>query len=149
MIANLDSVQQAVDELLGRASGPLHFRLLMQPTVAAFLAVKAGLKDAREGQPAFLWEVVTNSDERRRLLQSAWKDVGKVFLLAVVLDVVYQLVALHAIRPLQTLLVAVVLALIPYLLLRGPVTRLARRGGRRSGGGKGTTSSYGGTAEAE
>jgi hypothetical protein len=130
MIANLDSLQQAVDELLGRASGPLHFRLLMQPAVAAFLAVKAGLKDAREGQPAFLWEVVTNSDERHRLLQSAWKDVGKVFLLA-----------LHAIRPLQTLIVALVLALVPYVLLRGPVTRLARRGRGTSGG-----SSYGGTS---
>jgi len=84
---------------------------------------------------------VTNSDERHRLLQSAWKDVGKVFLLAAVLDVVYQLVALHAIRPLQTLIVALVLALVPYVLLRGPVTRLARRGRGTSGG-----SSYGGTS---
>ena len=119
-------LQQTVSELLGRASGPLHFRLFIQPIVATVLAVKAGLKDARTGQPAFLWEVVTNPTERARLFRSGWKDVGKVFVLAAVLDVVYQLIALRGIRPLQTLIVATVLAIVPYVLIRGPVTRLTR-----------------------
>ena len=122
----LELLRRTVDELLGRASGPLHFRLLIQPTVAAFLAVRAGMRDARTGQPAFLWEVITNKDARGQLLRSGWKDVGKVFLIALVLDTVYQLIALRAVRPLQTLIVAVALAIVPYVLIRGPVTRLTR-----------------------
>jgi hypothetical protein len=127
MDAITEALSRAVAELLGRASGPFHLRLVIQPTVAAVLAIRAGLKDAREGRPPFLWTVATDPDARRHLLQSGWKDIAKVFTLALVLDTVYQLVALHGLRIVQTLLVAVVVAMLPYALLRGPVNRLARR----------------------
>lgn len=119
-------VQQFWDELIGRADGPLTLRLFLQPAMAAFFAIRAGLKDAREGRPAYLWSLVNNPEHRQRLLRDGWKDVSKVFLMAVVLDGVYQLIEIHRIRPLQLVLVPFVLALIPYLLLRGPVSRLAR-----------------------
>jgi hypothetical protein len=41
--------------------------------------------------------------------------------------VVYQVFVLRWIYPGQTLVVATTLAIIPYLLIRGPVTRIARR----------------------
>jgi hypothetical protein len=124
-------LSRGVEQLLGRASGPLHFRLVIQPIVATILAVRAGLKDAREGQPAFLWTALTNPAERKRLASSGWKDIGKVFILAIVLDTVYQVLVLRGFHVVQTLIVAVGVALLPYVLLRGPVTRLARGRARR------------------
>jgi hypothetical protein len=126
----VDELQRAVDELLGRASGPMHLRLIMQPIVASILATRAGLRDARTGGSPFFWTFLTVPGERKRLLGSAWKDIGKVFVVAILLDTVYQIIVLHAFRPLQTLIVAVILAVLPYVLLRGPVTRIAR-GARR------------------
>ena len=121
-----DLVQRFWDELIGRADGPLTLRLFLQPAMAAFFAVRAGVKDAREGRPAYLWSLVNHPKHRQQLLREGWKDVSKVFLMAVVLDGVYQLIEIHRIRPLQLVLVPFVLALIPYLLLRGPASRLAR-----------------------
>ena len=121
-----DSFSQAVQELLGRSSGPLHARLLIQPLVASVLAIKAGLRDAKAGDPPFLWTVLTKSDERKPLVRSAWKDISKLFIIAMVLDTVYQFLVLKEFRILQTLIVAIVVAVIPYSLLRGIVTRLAR-----------------------
>ena len=125
--AIVEMLKRAVEQLLGRASGPLHFRLVLQPIVAAAIAVRAGLKDARQGQPAFFWAVLTNEAERQRLLHSGWKDIVKIFVVAIVLDTVYQVIELRAFYIVQALIVAIVLAILPYVLVRGPVTRLKRR----------------------
>lgn len=112
-------------ELLGRSSGPLHLRLVIQPLVACILALVAGIGDAKARRPAFLWSAFTDPAERRILLKDAWSDVAKLFAAACALDVVYQVLALHAFRPIQTLVVATSLAVVPYVLLRGPIGRLA------------------------
>jgi hypothetical protein len=39
--------------LIGRADGPFTLRLILQPAVAAIFAMRAGLRDAREGRPPF------------------------------------------------------------------------------------------------
>lgn len=122
----LGALDRAVDELLGRASGPMHLRLVMQPLMASILAVRAGLRDARAGEAPFLWTFVTSPADRKRLARSAWKDMGKIFVVAILLDTVYQVIALHQFRVLQTLLVAVILAVVPYVLIRGPVSRIVR-----------------------
>jgi hypothetical protein len=41
------------ENLAGRVGGTLTFRLILQPTMAAILAIRAGLKDAREVRPAY------------------------------------------------------------------------------------------------
>ena len=48
------------------------------------------------------------------------------FLVAIVLDCIYQLVTVQFIYPLELLFTATLLALIPYILLRGPFNRIAR-----------------------
>lgn len=117
-------------ELLGRSSGPLHARLFLQPTIAVVLAIRAGLRDARSGNPAFLWGITAGSStERRPLIQSAWQDLAKMLVVAVAIDVVYTLVMLHAIRPVQTLIVVVALAVVPYTVARGLTNRVMRRSG--------------------
>jgi hypothetical protein len=103
----------------------MNFRLVIQPTVASVLAIRAGLKDAREGRPAFLWAAITNADCRHELLRQGSRDVGKVFVLAVVLDAVYQLIVQRGVFLLELVVVATLLAIVPYVLIRGPVSRLA------------------------
>jgi hypothetical protein len=113
-------------EILGRPEGPFAFRFYLQPLMALLFAVRDGIHDARAGRSAYLWSLLTES-RRRQLLREGWHSVGKVFVLAIVLDLLYQLVVLKGLRPLQTLLVAVALALVPYVLVRGPASRLFRR----------------------
>ena len=105
----------------------MDIRLVLQPAMATVLAIRAGLHDARSNRPPFLWTLVTDRGERRALLRSGWRDVGRVFVLAWLVDAVYQIVFLQAFRPLQGLLVAVVLAFVPYGVVRGLTTRLVRR----------------------
>jgi len=110
-------------DFLARFDGPLHFRLFVQPLMAIVFAVRDGIRDAREGRSAYLWTLLTDAAQRRYLLESGWKGISKVFVLAVALDVVYQLIVSREVKPVQALLTAAVLALIPYALLRGPVNR--------------------------
>jgi hypothetical protein len=119
------------ENLGGRIGGPLSFRLFLQPTIAVVLAVKAGLSDAQAGKPPYLWTIMTNADDRRDLLRNGWKSVTKVFVMALVIDVVYQLITARWVYPLESLIVAFVLACIPYLLVRGPVNRIASAGRRK------------------
>jgi hypothetical protein len=105
----------------------LKFRLLLQPAMAAFLAIRSGLADAKAGKPPYFWALCSQPGQRANLIKDGWKHVGKVFILAVVLDVVYQLIVLHFVYLGEAIIVAVILAILPYLILRGLVMRLARR----------------------
>jgi hypothetical protein len=53
--------------------------------------------------------------------------VGKVFILALVLDSIYQLAVNRGVYVLELLITATVLAIVPYVLIRGPVNRIAQR----------------------
>ena len=122
----IEIFNRAIEQLLGRASGPLHLRLVIQPIMASILAIRAGLKDAREGNPAFFWTILTSPEERQILIRSGWKDIGKLCIIAAILDGVYQLIVFREYLVVQTLIVVIVVAVIPYTLLRGAVTRIAR-----------------------
>jgi hypothetical protein len=113
--------------LMARIGGPMTFRLILQPLMATLLAVRAGLKDAREGRPPYFWTLVTDSAQRLDLLREGWRSIARVFILAVVMDLIYEWLVGRRFYPLETLIVAIVLAVLPYLLLRGPVNRFARR----------------------
>jgi hypothetical protein len=115
------------NDLIGRFDGPLSFRLIIQPIVAVVLAIRDGIKDAKAGRPPHFMAIATDPTHRRGLLQETWKQIRNVFIMAVVIDVVYEFIAFRWIYPFQPLLVALVLAVIPYLLIRGPVNRIATR----------------------
>jgi hypothetical protein len=108
------------------------FRIILQPLMAGLLATRAGLKDAREGRPPYFWTLLTDSTQRVALLRDGWRAVARVFVLAIVMDVIYQLIVRRWIYPGETLIVAITLAVVPYLLLRGPINRLVRRLRRQS-----------------
>lgn len=113
--------------LIGRTDGPLSMRFIMQPIMAGIFAIRAGVRDAHEGRTPYLLSVFKNPAHRRYLLHHGWKDVGKVFIVATVLDVIYELVVYRWVYPVHSVIVATVLAIVPYLLIRGPVTRIAQR----------------------
>jgi len=120
-------IARFVENLLSRLTGPLKFRFLLQPAMAAFFAIRAGMADAKQGKPPYGWAVFTDKKQRKELLRNGWKDIGKLFLLAIVLDVIYQLIVLHTVYVGETIVVAFVLTIVPYFMIRGVVTRLFRR----------------------
>jgi hypothetical protein len=118
--------QRIVENLFARLDGPLHFRFVVQPLMAIIFAVIDGIKDAKTGKPAYFWAICSSSQHRKELVKEGWKSVGKIFILAVILDVVYQLKIHSTVYPGETLIVAFTLAIVPYLVLRGPINRLIR-----------------------
>jgi hypothetical protein len=114
------------ENMMGRVTGPMKFRLLLQPTMAAIFAIRAGLADAKQGKPPYFWALVTDPAHRTEMLENGWKSVGKIFVLAMVLDVVYQVIVGRFVYPGEVIVVALALAIVPYLRLRGFVTRIAR-----------------------
>jgi hypothetical protein len=126
-----DLLVQTWDHLVGRTVGPLRFRLVLQPIVAASLAIHAGIRDAAQNRPPFLWNTCVDLAQRASLLRDAWKDVRRLCVFAFVWDAAYQLLLFRWIYPVQALVVVGLAAIVPYVALRGPVNRLARAVKRR------------------
>jgi len=121
-----DFLARAIDHLFGRADGPMWMRLLIQPLVASFFALRDGMRDARDGRPPYGISLLIDPVRRVPRIRDGWRSIRKVFFAAVAIDVVYQIVELRWIYPGEALIVAQVVALVPYVLLRGPVNRLTR-----------------------
>ncbi|MDM7921891.1 MAG: hypothetical protein QUS14_06290 [Pyrinomonadaceae bacterium] len=126
-----DVIARIIENLGARVTGPMHLRLYMQPLMAAIFAIIAGWKDAKGGRPAYFWAMFTQPEHRREMLKDGWKSVGKVLVAAIVLDIIYQLIAERWVYPFEVILVAFILAIVPYLILRGVVNRLASCEGLR------------------
>jgi hypothetical protein len=108
------------------------FRLYLQPLMALIFAIRDGLKDAREGKPAYFYSLFTDPVNRGERLREAVKAVGKVFGFAIVMDLIYQFIVFRWFYPFEALIVAFLLAFVPYLLIRGPVNRIARHFNRQT-----------------
>ncbi len=118
------AIQRMIENLFGRLDGPLHFRFILQPLMAILFSTLDGMKDTKNGKPAYFWAVIWDPEHRRELLKDGWKHVGKIFIIAAILDIVYQLKVHHWIYPGEMLITAFVLAIVPYVVLRGPVNRI-------------------------
>jgi hypothetical protein len=113
-----------VGAVLGRVDGPFSFRFYLQPVMAILLAFRDGRADAKLGRAPYFWTIVTDPEQRAQRTKEGWKSIRRVFWLGVVMDLGYQFLKMPQIRPLGAVIVAVILAIIPYLLIRGPVNRL-------------------------
>jgi hypothetical protein len=120
-----ETIARGWENLVGRFSGPMSFRFLIQPAVAIFFAIRAGVNDAQQNKPTFLGCAISNPGSWRARMRQSWKDVGKVFIVALILDSIYQVVVHSGIFALELLITATVLALIPYMVLRDLVARVA------------------------
>lgn len=119
------------ENLISRTEGPLNLRFLIQPTVSVIFAILAAARDSKAGTIPYLERfIISKRNEKRSIAREVWTDVGKIFIVGTILDIVYQLVVIFSKKtqqqfyPLESLLVAFLLAVLPYLLLRGPVNRL-------------------------
>jgi hypothetical protein len=119
------------NDLISGPSGPLGLRFIMQPIMATILAVRDGLKDARHDRSPYFWTILSDPARRWSRVREGLAAVSKVIALAIILDAVYQLIVLGRFYLGEALIVAFVLAFVPYLLIRGPVERIARRWNRR------------------
>ena len=123
-------------DLLERPSHLFSFRFILQPVMAGIAALHDGIADARMGRTPYFWALVTRSSRlvgRLEELEQGVISTERVLLLGLVMDTIYQLIVLKTFYPAEAAIVAIVLAFIPYLLLRGPITRFAlyRRAGKR------------------
>ena len=122
----MDYLSQYWNEIIARPDGPLAMRFYLQPLMATIFAVRDGLRDARENKPAYFWALFTDPAHRRDRLIEGWHSIRKIFILAILLDFIYTLLVLRAFRPVQSLLIASTLAIVPYVVMRGPVNRIAK-----------------------
>lgn len=123
----MQELERIVHDLFARMDGPLHFRFIVQPLMAITFAIVDGVKDAKARKRAYFWALVSTSGDRKQLMKDGWKSIGRIFILAIILDSIYQM-KVHsngAIYAGELVIVAFLLAIVPYLIVRGPANRIA------------------------
>jgi len=127
-----DLLNRIWENLAERTGGPMNLRFFLQPAMAIFFAIREGVSDAKNNRVPYLWKFATSKGDRKNIVKEGWKDFGKVFIIATILDIVYQLFVIYRAKtenrfyPLESLIIAFALSVIPYILFRGPVSRLVR-----------------------
>ncbi|MGR3617443.1 MAG: hypothetical protein ACU0BB_15580 [Paracoccaceae bacterium] len=116
-----------VNELAGRADGPMHLRLLLQPTMAILFAAKDGVADARKNADPFLVSLAMQKGQRKSQIIEAWASVGTVFSLAFLFDLIYQHQTAASLDFGMAAAIAMILCAVPYCVVRGPVARITAR----------------------
>lgn len=110
------------------------FRFILQPVMASILAAIDGYKDAKAGAAPYFWSLARDPAHSGDGLYDGVIATARVLLLGLAMDVAYQLIEFNSFYPGEAAIVAVLLAFLPYLLLRGPFARLAERWRRHSQG---------------
>jgi hypothetical protein len=119
-------------EMIERPGGPMTFRFYLQPTMALLFALRDGFKDAKAGRNTYFFSLVKgDKPERHAAMKQAVGATTRIFILGLVMDGIYQYRVLHGFRPVEAIVIAFVLAFMPYALLHGPILRLAARWYRR------------------
>ncbi len=113
-----------VHNLVERPDGPMRFRFVLQPVMAMIAAVHDGLKDARAGRSPYFVTMLRSRQERLGLLREGVNATARIILLGIAMDVVYQALVLGTFYPNEAVMIALLLAFVPYLVLRGLVRRV-------------------------
>jgi len=114
-----------VDDMVARLHGPGRLRFILQPLTAIVLGARDGVKDARAGNPPFLWDLFFRSSNRSRLVRSALASVRDLVAVAILLDVAAQLLIFRMVHPGAALLFGPVLIALPYAIARALTNRIA------------------------
>lgn len=113
-------------DISDRFGGPMSFRFILQPTMAAIAALHDGIRDAQLGRAPYFWTVLTDPDRRGGRVREGLVSTGRIILIGLAMDVIYQLRVLDTFYPGEAVVVTLLLAVVPYFLLRGPFARAAR-----------------------
>jgi hypothetical protein len=121
-----DLFARAIQNLFDRIDGPMAIRLVIQPFMATIFALRDGLRDARQNHAPYGWSLFKEPEHRGHRLRDGWRSIRMVFFAALAVDVVYQLVQLHWVYLGEALIIAQIVALAPYVLIRGLTNRIVR-----------------------
>ena len=121
-----DVLQRIWLNLADRPGGPMTFRFVLQPVMASIAALHDGVRDAQAGRSPYFWSLLTQSAERRERLHEGLISTARIVLLGLAMDTIYQLTVLGRFFPGEAVIIATLLAFLPYLVLRGPFDRLGR-----------------------
>lgn len=114
-----------VEDMIARLHGPGRMRFILQPTVATILGIRDGVKDASAGAPPFLSDLLFHKSKRRGLVRSALASVRDLVAVAILLDVISQILILRMVNPFAALLLGPVLIATPYGVSRALANRVA------------------------
>jgi|KBSSwiStaDraftv2_1062776.scaffolds.fasta_scaffold579128_1 hypothetical protein len=124
---SLDVQRRVWGDIFNRPGGPMTLRFVLQPVMATIAALHDGIKDAHRGRTPYLWTILTNSEKRGGRLQEGLIATSRTILIGLVMDGIYQVIVLKTFYPGEAVLVAILLAFVPYLFLRGTIARIASR----------------------
>ena len=65
--------------LIARVSGPMKFRFVLQPLMAAVFAIRSGLADAKTGKPPYGWALLWEPGHRADMLKNGWGNSHRGF----------------------------------------------------------------------
>jgi hypothetical protein len=123
-----ESLGRLWSDVLDRPGGPMTFRFILQPAMALIAALRDGVTDARLGRRPYVWALIHGVRDPQGRTGRLWEGIvstARILILGVVMDTVYQWVVFKTFYPVQAAVIAVLLAFVPYLLVRGPIERIA------------------------
>jgi hypothetical protein len=121
------------EDLWARLSGPGRLRFILQPTAAILLGVRDGKRDSRVRCPPFLLGLIFRRIHRSDLWRSGISSVRDLVAIAVILDLICQILIFREIHPGAALLLGPVLIAVPYSLSRALTNRIATRRNQQVG----------------
>lgn len=124
------------EDLWARLTGPGRLRFVVQPTVAVLLGMRDGRRDSRARCPPFLSGLAFGRAHRRELWRSAIASVRDLVAIAIILDIIAQMLILRQIYPGAALLLGPVLIAVPYSISRALTNRIASRRTEHSEAGR-------------
>lgn len=121
-----DFLRNILDRIDLKLDGPLNMRLIMQPLMALYFAVKSGINDYKTSNVPYLKNFFKDKSRRKIILEEIWRDVGKIFIIAVIIDLIFQLIVFQTVFMFGAISTAVVLAIMPYVIFRGLTGRILK-----------------------
>ena len=116
--------QRLWHDLIEEPTQPMKFRFILQPTMAAIVGIRDGLKDARTGRTPFLVAMLRYPEMRIERLDEGLNATARIIIFALVMDAVYQIIVLQRFYPNEALIIALLLAFVPYVIVRELVVRI-------------------------
>ena len=122
------TIQRVWRQLMERPDGPMAFRFILQPSMAALAAFFRVRRDAHAGRSPYFWMVLRNPRERVAWLREGLNATARIILLGLIMDAIYQIIVFNRFYPVEAVIIAVLLGFVPYLLFRVALTRILRGG---------------------
>jgi hypothetical protein len=112
-------------DVIDRSHGPMTFRFFLQPTMATIAALHDGISDARSGRRPYLHTIIHDPVKRGQRLGEGLFSISRIILLGFAMDTIYQWRVLDTFYPAEAVVITLILAVIPYVILRGPIDRIS------------------------